>query len=86
VQCAPLVDDVPELLRVRTLSVRAYDSESVMVNAVVTEGRALESAVTSLFEDPHVGYLHVHFAGPGCYACRVDRAGTERDPDGSRVH
>ena len=22
-----------------------------------------------------VRYVHVHFAAPGCYACRVDRAG-----------
>ena len=73
-QCVPAVGEVPALLRLRTLSVRAYDRDALMVNAVVTDGRELEAALASLLENPDVDYLHVHFAGPGCYACRVDRA------------
>ena len=73
-QARPAVGEVPALLRLRTLSVRAYDRDALMVNAVVTDGRELEAALASLLENPDVDYLHVHFAGPGCYACRVDRA------------
>ena len=28
----------------------------------------------ALLADPEVEFLHVHFAGPGCFAFRVDRA------------
>lgn len=65
---------VPELLRSRLLSVRAYDSTDLMTNADVVDGRELEAVIARMFDDAGVSYLHVHFARPGCYACRVDRA------------
>ena len=73
-QASPRPGEVPELLRLRLLSVRAYDSNSLMLDADVVDGKALEPAIERLFSDPRIAYLHVHFARPGCYACRVDRA------------
>ena len=73
-QASPGVNDVPEQLRLRLLSVRAYDIDALMVEADVVDGPELEPAVERLFNDPRVRYLHVHFARPGCYACRIDRA------------
>ena len=73
-QAAPRPGEVPKLLRLRLLSVRAYDSNSLMLDADVVDGKALEPAIERLFSDPRIAYLHVHFARPGCYACRVDRA------------
>jgi hypothetical protein len=73
-QAAPDVNEVPGQLRGRLLSVRGYDAEALMVEADVVEGRELESVVERLFSDTRVQYLHVHFARPGCYACRIDRA------------
>ncbi len=67
-------NEVPDLLRLRLLSVRAYDGASLMVDADVVEGRDLELLIERLFDTPGVQYLHVHFARPGCYACRVERA------------
>lgn len=70
----PGANEVPEQLRSRLLSVRAYDAGSFMVGADVVDGPELESLVERLFTDSRVNYLHVHFAKPGCYACRIDRA------------
>jgi uncharacterized protein DUF1203 len=67
------VNEVPTLLRLRLLSLRAYDGAGLMVDADVVDGRELEAAIDRLFENPGAEYLHVHFARPGCYACRVDR-------------
>jgi len=67
------VDRVPEQLRVRTLAVRAYDADAMMVGWELAEGRELEGAIARLFADPRAAYLHVHYAAPGCYAARVDR-------------
>ena len=53
---------------------RAYDAGALMVDADVVDGQELESVVERLFTDPEVNYLHVHFARPGCFACRLDRA------------
>jgi Protein of unknown function (DUF1203) len=65
---------IPEQLRKRLLSVRAFDTEGMMVDADVIEGRMLESMIERFFANDAVAYLHLHYARPGCYAARVDRA------------
>ncbi|HEY7172416.1 MAG TPA: DUF1203 domain-containing protein [Vicinamibacterales bacterium] len=69
---------VPDLLRSRLLSVRAYDAAHLMTEAEVVEGRELEPLIARLFERSSVAYAHIHFARPGCYACRVDRVAAVR--------
>jgi hypothetical protein len=68
------VDTVPEQLRTRMLAVRAFDAGAMMVGFELAEGQKLESAIGRLLADPRAAYLHVHFAAPGCYAARVERA------------
>jgi hypothetical protein len=73
-QAHPAPDEVPEMLRSRLLSVRAFDASGMLAEADVVEGREVESAIERLFGAPAAAYLHLHFARPGCYAARVDRA------------
>jgi hypothetical protein len=68
------VDEVPEQLRIRTLAVRAFDADAMMVGWELIDGRQMEAAVERLFSDPRAAYLHVHYAAPGCYAARINRA------------
>ena len=68
------VDEVPELFRPRTLSLRAFDETGMLTMADLAEGTALEGSIETILENPSVSYIHVHFAKPGCYAARVDRA------------
>jgi hypothetical protein len=68
------IDTVPAQLRSRTLAVRAFDADAMMVGFELVEGTRLEDAVAHLFGDSRAAYLHVHFAAPGCYAARVERA------------
>jgi hypothetical protein len=68
------VDCVPEQLRRRVLAVRAFDAEAMLVGWELTDGGKLEAAIERLFADPRAAYLHIHFAAPGCYAARVERA------------
>ena len=65
---------VPALLRTRLLSVRGYDRDHLMVEADVVDGRELEAVLMRLFASDRVRYAHVHFARPGCFACRVTRS------------
>ena len=71
---AAYTDSLPDMLRGRLLSMRAFDAKDMLVGADVIEGDRAEEAVARFFEDPAVEFLHVHFAKPGCYACRIDRA------------
>ncbi|HEX2889744.1 DUF1203 domain-containing protein [Vineibacter terrae] len=68
------VDEVPVQLRLRMLAVRSFDAGAMMVDRELVDGRNLEEAVERLFADPRAAYLHVHYAAPGCYAARIDRA------------
>jgi Protein of unknown function (DUF1203) len=68
------VDTVPEQLRKRTLAVRGFDAGGMMTGWELIEGVKLEEAIERQFADPRTSYLHVHFAAPGCFAARVERA------------
>ena len=68
------IDRVPEQLRTRTLAVRAFDVDAMMTGCELVDGRGVETAIERLFANPKAAYLHVHFAAPGCYAARVERA------------
>jgi hypothetical protein len=68
------VDRVPEQLRLRTLAARGYDTNGMITGWELVEGRDLEGAIERLFANARAAYLHVHFAAPGCYAARIERA------------
>ncbi len=68
------VDKVPEQLRLRKLAVRAWDENAMMIGHELVDGRELEFAIDRLFANPEAKYLHIHFASPGCYAAKVERA------------
>ena len=46
----------------------------MMLGYELVDGRDLEPAIERLLALPQAAYLHIHFAAPGCYAARVDRA------------
>jgi len=68
------VDAVPDQLRRRMLAVRGFDGRGMMTGWELVDGTELEPAIGRLFDAGAAEYLHVHFAAPGCYAARVDRA------------
>ncbi len=68
------VDQVPEQLRRRMLAVRGFDNNAMMLGFELVDGRDLERSIERLLALPQVVYLHIHFAAPGCYAARIDRA------------
>lgn len=65
---------VPEAVRARTISLRAFDAAGNMVDADLAEGSAIEPLIARMFAGTATAYLHVHYARRGCYAARVDRA------------
>lgn len=68
------IDEVPALLRSRVLSLRAFDAKGMMRGADVMPGTAIENTIDDMLASTSVEYLHIHYAKPGCYAARVDRA------------
>ena len=68
------VNVVPQALRDRLLSVRAFDARGNMVDADIADGTAVEPLIERLLGLDEVEYLHAHFARRGCFAARIDRA------------
>lgn len=74
VPAQPAIGEIPDAIRLRQLSLRAYDADGWMQAADVCKGADAALAIERLFEDTRIVYLHLHNAKPGCYACRVERA------------
>jgi len=70
--CEPFAGDSTEQVAGRTLSIRAYDADAMLNDAAVLPGERFEEAAREMLDDPDTAFLHVHFAGPGCFAFRVD--------------
>jgi hypothetical protein len=67
------VNEVPEVLQRRLLSLRAFDKKGMLLDADVADGRAVSPLIQRMLENKAVEFLHVHNAKPGCFAARVDR-------------
>jgi len=65
--------EIPEVLRIRPLSLRAFDAEHMMIDADLAEGEQVEPLIRRLLENPGVAYIHAHYAKRGCYAGKIDR-------------
>ena len=74
IMAEPLINHIPAMLKVRPQSVRAYDQSGHMLAAEVVVGEDLKPAIIRQLENPHIQYLHLHNAGPGCFNCTVMRA------------
>jgi hypothetical protein len=64
---------LPAQLTRRRLSVRAFDGSAMMLDGRVIEGSDLGATIDALLAIEGVERLHVHNAGPGCFAARVER-------------
>ncbi len=67
------INQIPKMLNHRLLSLRGYDSNAIMKEATVVEGKILNEKINEIFENEEILYIHVHNAKPGCYNCVVER-------------
>ena len=67
------VDEVPDVMRRRMLSLRAFDAQGMMVDADLADGREVEPLIERLLANPQAAYVHAHYAKRGCFAARIER-------------
>jgi hypothetical protein len=68
------VDEIPEVMRTRLLSLRAFSADGMMLDADVVDGTEVIPLIGRLFLNPAADYIQVHFARRGCYCGRIERA------------
>ena len=67
-----MINEAPVSLAVRPyISLRAFDTEGMMLDADVAPGPGLKAPIERLLAVPGVAYLHAHYAGRGCYAAHI---------------
>lgn len=67
-------NQLPKAMETRQMSVRAYDAEGMIKTAEVVEGAQLVLRLQQLLQVQSIAYIHLHYAGYGCYACKVVRS------------
>ena len=65
---------IPDQLRRRLLALRGYDGQQRLLAGEVVQGAEVEGAIERLLSRDDVAWIHVRFAKPGCFACRIERA------------
>lgn len=68
------VNEVPDVMRIRLLSLRAFDVAGMMLDADVVEGEGMETLIEQFFDNEKIAYIHAHNAKRGCFSGRIDRA------------
>jgi len=80
-QCVLAPDVVPDYVKLRLISVRAYDASHSMVDAGVCAGTEVAPLLDDLFRRGEVAYIHLHNAKRGCFSCLAIRgANRHREP------
>lgn len=64
---------IPPALARRTLSLRGFDANNMMIEADLTEGAEAAALIERFFANPNVAYIHAHYARRGCFAALVER-------------
>ena len=71
---AEYVDEVPPVFEPRILSLRGFDKDGMMAEALITQPGEADSGIRKLFENPEIETIHVHNAARGCFSAKVERA------------
>jgi Protein of unknown function (DUF1203) len=66
-------NEIPPIMRPRTLSIRAFNAMHMITDADLVEGAQAETLIQQLLGLEATAYLHVHFAKRGCFAATARR-------------
>ena len=66
---------VPDTVRGRLVSVRAYDADQMCLYDLgqAVEGGDVDPFLARAISDPRTSFVNIHTAKPGCMLCRVER-------------
>jgi hypothetical protein len=70
---AEFVDRVPPVFSARVLSLRAFDKDGMMQDALIAQPGEADAGIRKLFANAGIAYIHAHNATRGCFSARIDR-------------
>ena len=72
-EAAEYVDQVPPVFEKRILSLRAFDKDGMMADAVLAQPGEADAAIRKLFSNPEIETIHAHNATRGCFSAKIER-------------
>lgn len=70
---AEYVDRVPPVFETRVLSLRGFDKDGMMAEAILTQPGGAEDGIRRLFANPQIETIHAHNATRGCFSAKIER-------------
>ena len=68
------VDEVPPVFETRVLSLRGFDKDGMMAEALLSQPGEADAGIRKLLSNPEVETIHAHNATRGCFSARIERA------------
>jgi hypothetical protein len=68
------VDQVPPVFEPRVLSLRGFDKDGMMADAILTQPGEADAGIRQLFSNPEIATIHAHNAVRGCFSAKIERA------------
>jgi len=72
-ESAEYVDSVPPVFETRVLSLRGFDKDGMMADAILTQPGEAEAGIRKLFANPDIETIHAHNATRGCFSAKIER-------------
>jgi hypothetical protein len=72
-QAAEYVDQVPPVFEKRVLSLRGFDKDGMMADAILTQPGEAAAGIRKLFSNPEIETIHAHNATRGCFSAKIER-------------
>ena len=70
---AEYIDRVPPVFEARVLSLRGFDKDGMMAEAVLTQPGEADAGIRKLFANPEIETIHAHNATRGCFSAKIER-------------
>lgn len=70
---AEYVDEIPPVFDMRVLSLRGFDKNGMMADAILTQPGDADAGIRRLFANPEIQTIHAHNATRGCFAAKITR-------------
>jgi hypothetical protein len=72
-ESAEYIDEVPPVFGPRVLSLRGFDKDGMMAEAILTQAGEAEDGIRKLFDKQEIEIIHAHNATRGCFAAKIER-------------
>ena len=72
-EAGQFVDQIPPVFETRVLSMRGFDGQGMMADAMLVQPGEADAAIRKLFDNPQIETIHAHNAARGCFSAKIER-------------